>query len=148
MSRKSEVRSLFPINWFNSCIDSLFAGMTLTLHKSQVDHSGFMQWWICSSLISALFSAEASFETASVLFYRCSVLRNNNMAINPPRFTSNNGRRRFTACDCWTQTSWQVMQRESRQWLLIAELNVILYCVKKSIDESEAVLPQVWKISC
>jgi len=36
MFRKSEVRSLIPNDWFNSCIGSLFAGMTVTLHKSQV----------------------------------------------------------------------------------------------------------------
>jgi len=29
-----EVNSLIQINWFNSCNDSLFAGMTLTLRKS------------------------------------------------------------------------------------------------------------------
>ena len=37
--RKSEVRSLIPNDWFNSCIGSLFACMTLTLHKSKVQQS-------------------------------------------------------------------------------------------------------------
>jgi len=38
--------------------------MTLTLHKSQVHYSGFMQWWACSSFISALSPTEASYETS------------------------------------------------------------------------------------
>jgi len=33
---KPEVDILIPINWFGSCNDSFFAGMKLTLHKSQV----------------------------------------------------------------------------------------------------------------
>jgi len=37
-----EVSSLILINWFNSCSESLFAGMTLTLHKSQVHCSDGM----------------------------------------------------------------------------------------------------------
>jgi len=43
------------------------------------------------------------------LFYRWSSLRNNNMATNLQRFISSDGRRRFTACDYWTQTSWRVI---------------------------------------
>ena len=37
---------LIPIqtNWFNSCNDSWFAGMKLTLHKNQVHRCGVMQW--------------------------------------------------------------------------------------------------------
>jgi len=76
ISRKSEVRNLIPINWFNSWIGSLFADITLTLHKSQVHYSGFMQWWICSSIMSTLFSAEAGCETGkrivlSLVFTAC-----------------------------------------------------------------------------
>jgi len=37
--------------------------MTLTLHKSQVHYSGFMQWWTCSSIVSTLYCAEAGCET-------------------------------------------------------------------------------------
>jgi len=37
--------------------------MTLTLHKSQVHCTGVTQWWACSSLVPALFSAEAGCET-------------------------------------------------------------------------------------
>jgi len=36
MSSKREIRSLIPIGWVKPCNDSLFAGETLTLHKSQV----------------------------------------------------------------------------------------------------------------
>jgi len=47
------------IIWLNSCNASLFAGMTPTLHKSQVRCSGVIQWWTCSSLISGALPAEA-----------------------------------------------------------------------------------------
>jgi len=40
MSRKREISSLILISWVNSCNDSLFADMTLTLQKSQVHCSG------------------------------------------------------------------------------------------------------------
>jgi len=40
---KTEVGILIPINWFDSCNDSCFAGMKLTLHKSQA-HC----YWLCS----------------------------------------------------------------------------------------------------
>ena len=158
--RKPEASSLIPINWFNSCNQSLFAGMTLTLHKSQVHCSGVMQWWACSSLISASVPAEVVAKFAKGLFYRggrkdflqggesgkisfhprettktnfcaksltrkcqiskpadahdCWSLLSNNLATNLWRFTSSYGSKRcFAAFDCWTQTSWQVMQRAS-----------------------------------
>jgi len=53
---------------------------------------------------------------ASGLFYCWSLLRNNNMATNLQRFTLYSGGRRFVAWDCWTQTLWQVMQRDSDCW--------------------------------
>jgi len=31
----------------------MIAGMTLTLHKSQVHCSGVMHWWACNSLVFA-----------------------------------------------------------------------------------------------
>ena len=52
-------------------------------------------------------------KVASGLFYCWSLLRNNNMATNLQRFALYYGSRRFVAWDCWTQTSWQVMQRDS-----------------------------------
>ena len=53
ISEKPEYSSLISINWFNSCNDSLFASITLTLHKNQVHCSDVMQWWTCSPLMSA-----------------------------------------------------------------------------------------------
>jgi len=40
---ENDVSSSISINWFNSCNDSLFAGKTLILHKSQVHDTGVMQ---------------------------------------------------------------------------------------------------------
>jgi len=54
---KFDVSSLIPINWFISCNNSLFAGTTLTLRKSQVHCSGVMQRWACSSLMHAALPA-------------------------------------------------------------------------------------------
>jgi len=74
----------FRNNWFNSCYDSLFAGMTLTLHKRQIHCSGVIQWWACSSLMSPLLSAKAGAKVANGLFYCWSLLRNKYMATNRP----------------------------------------------------------------
>ena len=49
--KKPDISSSIPFNWLNYCNDSLFAGMTLTLHKIQVLCSGVIQWWACRSLI-------------------------------------------------------------------------------------------------
>jgi len=46
-------RAQFRLNWFNSCIDSLFAGMTPTMQKKQVHCPGVLQGWVCNSLMSA-----------------------------------------------------------------------------------------------
>ena len=43
MSGKREIRNLILIIWVNSCNDSLFADITLTLHKRQVHCFGIMQ---------------------------------------------------------------------------------------------------------
>ena len=59
---KTEVGMLIPINWFDSCNDSVFAGMKLTLHKSQVHSCSVMQWWAYSSLVSPPFPAEVGCE--------------------------------------------------------------------------------------
>jgi len=53
-----EVGILIPIIRFDSCNDSFFAGMKLTLHKSQVHSYSVMQWWACSSLMSLPLPAE------------------------------------------------------------------------------------------
>ena len=39
---KRKIRNLILIIWVNSCIDSLFADVTLTLHKNQVHSFGNM----------------------------------------------------------------------------------------------------------
>jgi len=69
--KKNEDNSLVS-NWFNSCNDSLFAGMTLSLHKSQVHCPDVMQWWACSSLMSFPLPRlqKQVAKLASGLFYR------------------------------------------------------------------------------
>jgi len=65
---KPEVGILIPINWFDSCNDSFFAGMKLTLHKSQVHSHSVMQWWACNSLMSPPLPAEAGCESGERIF--------------------------------------------------------------------------------
>ena len=65
---KPEVGILIPINWFDSCNDSFFAGMKLTLHKSQVHSHSVMQWWACNSLMSHPLPAEAGGESRERIF--------------------------------------------------------------------------------
>ena len=60
---KPKAGILIPINWFDSCNDSFFAGMKLTLHKSQFHSYSVMQWWACSLLMSPPLSAEAGCES-------------------------------------------------------------------------------------
>ena len=69
-------------------------------------------------------SAYAGCKACKRLFDRCFLLCNNNMATNLQRFSY--GRRRVTACDCWTQTS--LAENTTIQWLLIVVCFVILYC--------------------
>ena len=140
ISKKTEVRSLIPITSFNSCIDSLFSGITLTLDWSQVQYSGFMQWWACSSLMFARFPTEASWETSK----RIVLSHNNNMATNLPSFTSNVEEEPF--CRMWLLNADILASTAARQWLLIVERHAALYCLKKSMSESVAILPQVRKI--
>jgi len=73
--------------------------MSLTLHKSrQVQCSGNMQWWACSSLNLLLCLQRQVAKFGSELFYSWPWLRNNNLATNTRRCTSNYGNRRFAAC--------------------------------------------------
>jgi len=55
---------------FHSCDNTLFVGMALTLHKSQLHCSGVMQRWACGSLMSTP-PADSRYETcdAGALFY-------------------------------------------------------------------------------
>ena len=68
-------------------------------------------------------------------FFDCwFLLRNNNIATNLQRFTLYYGISRVVAWDCWAQTSWQVMQRDSD--MPIALSYVHSYFVKRSKSES------------
>ena len=121
-----------------------FAGMKLTLHTSQVHSYSVVQWWACSALMCPLVYLQRRVaKDVSGLFCCWSLFRNNTGATNLKRFTFHHGSRRFVAWDCWTHISWQVMQRDSD--MLIAVSHVHLYFVKRSMSESTAVLPQVWK---
>jgi len=53
---------------------------------------------------------------ASGSFYCWSLLPINNMATNLQKFTSYSSSRCFVAWDCWTQPSWQVIQRKVTCW--------------------------------
>ena len=123
---KSAGSSLIPISWLNSCNDTLFAGMTLPLRKSQSCCSAIRHWWTCMSLNPFLWLQGQAAKINSGLFYRWSLLRNRERHLQ--RFSSNYGSRRFPACDCWTQTCLTV--NAARQWLPIAVSHVVLYCVK------------------
>jgi len=65
---KPEVGILIPINWFDSCNDSIFAGMKLTLHKRQVHSHSVMQWWAGNSLMFPPSPAEAGCESRERIF--------------------------------------------------------------------------------
>ena len=72
--------------------------MSLTLHKSrQVQCSGNMQWWACSSLNLLLCLQRQVTKLGSELFYSWPLLRNNELATNPRRCPLNYGNRRFAA---------------------------------------------------
>jgi len=105
ISRKPVVSSLIPINWFDSCNGILFAN---TVMVSCTDERAFHSCpLICPQRQDA--------KLVSGLFYWRSVLGNNNMGTNLQSFTSSYSRP-FAACECWTQTSWQIMQRWSYCW--------------------------------
>jgi len=90
--------------------------MRLPLQNSQVHCSGVMQWWACSSLNPFLSLQRHVATLANELLYYWPLLRNNKMAKNLRRCTSSYGGRRFAACCYWTQTSRQVMLRDSDWW--------------------------------
>jgi len=134
--------SWIPINWFDSCIDSF-----LPVWNS---HCTRVRFTVTVSVMGLQFThvslclQRRVVKVASGLFCCWSLLRNNTVATNPLRFTRYYGSRGFVAWDCWPQTSWQVMQRDRD--MLIAVSHVHLYFVKRSMSESTAMLPQVWKI--
>jgi len=93
---------------------------------------------------SYMFNQRWNFADSRPFSPRAATVLNNNMAKNLQTFTLYCGSRRFVAWDCWTYTSWQVMQRDND--MLIAVSHPHLYFAKISMSESIAVLPQVWKI--
>ena len=140
---KPEAGIFIPINWFDSCNDNF-----LPVWNSHCTESG-SQLMSCSDELTVhscplLCLQRRVAKVASGLFYCWSLSRNNTMATDLQKFTLYYGSRRFVAWDCWTHTSWQVMQRDSD--MLIAVSHVRLYFVKRSTTESIAMLQQVWKI--
>ena len=131
---KPEVGILIPINWFDSCNDSF-----LRVRNSHCTRVMFTVVMSCSDDLAVHSCALLCLQrrvanVASGLFYCWSLLRNNNMATNLQKFTLYYGGRRFVAWDCWTHTSWQVMQRDSD--MLIAVSHLHLSFMKRSISES------------
>jgi len=141
MSRNPEINSFFQV--FDFCYDSLFASITLTLHKRQVHCSGVMRWLVCSSRMRPLLPAKAGTKVANGLFYCWSLLRNNNMATNVPRLTSCYGSRRFV-CICLLNADF-LSGNATRQWRLIAVSQIHLYFVKMSMSDAVAMFPQFKK---
>jgi len=66
------------MNWFNSCIDSLFADVTLTLHKSQV-HCALVSRSdeLAVDSCPLFFLEKQVVKLANILFCGWSLLRNN-----------------------------------------------------------------------
>jgi len=113
---KLEVGILILINWFDSSNDSF-----LPVWNSRCTRVRFTVIVSCSDELavhscSLLCLQRWVAKVVSGLFYCWSLLRNNSMPTNLQRFTSYYGSRHFVAWDCWTQTSWQVMQREVTCW--------------------------------
>jgi len=116
ISGKREISSLILIGWVNFCNDSLFADMTLTMHKSRVHCFDNMQLWACSSLNPLLLCLQRQVAKLGSEFYYWPLLHINNIATNLWRCSSSHDCRRFAACNHWIQTSWHVMQRDSDWW--------------------------------
>jgi len=129
---KPEVGILNPINWFDSC-----NGSFLPVWNSHCTRVRFTVIVSCSDELAVhscplLFLQRWVAKVASGLFYCWSLLRNNNMATNLENFTLYYGSRRFVPWDCWTQTSWQVVQRDSDTLIVVSQVH--LYFVKRSIS--------------
>ena len=109
-------------------ISSLFRLIYLILAKTvclPMWHSHFTRvsslfWYnavmICISLNTLLWLQMQVAKLWSDLFCYWPLLRHNNMAAYLQRCTSSFGSGCFAACNCWTQTSGQVMQRDSDCW--------------------------------
>jgi len=110
---KPEVGILIPINWFDSCNDSV-----LPVWNSHCTRVSFTVTVSCSDELAVhscplLCLQRWVAKVASGLFYCWSLLRNNKMATNLQKFTLYYGSRRFVPWDCCTYTYWQIMQRDS-----------------------------------
>jgi len=104
--RKAWSRHLnFRLIWFLQW--QLFAGMKLTLHKSQVHIQRVIQWYtLAVHSCSFLCLQRRVAKVACGLFYCWCLLRNNAVATNLQRFTLNYGSRRFVE---WDQ-GWEIGQ--------------------------------------
>ena len=130
------------VHWFDSYNNSFF----LPVWNSHCTRVRFTVIVSCSDELAVHWCPLLCLQrwvakVTSGLFYCWSLLRNNNMATNLQRFTLYYGARRFVAWVCWTQTSWQVMQRDSDNVIAVSHLR--LYFVKRSTSESIAMLQQI-----
>ena len=101
----------------------LFLSMTvyLPLWHLHCTRAGFtvLVWCSCELAVHSCLLLCLQVQVAKLtsgLFYRWSLLCNNNMAINLLMFTSSYDFGRFAACVCRTQASWQVLQWDSDCW--------------------------------
>jgi len=141
---KTEVGILIPVNWFDSYNDSF-----LPVWNSHCTRVRFTVIVSCSDELAVHWCPLLCLQrwvakVASGLFYCWSLLRNNNIATNLQNFTLYCGSRRFVPWDCWTYTSWQVVQRGNDTLIVVSQAH--LYFVNRNISESIAMLPQAWKI--
>ena len=116
--------SYIPINWFDSCNDSFFLWIShCTRVRFTVTVSCSDGLEVHSCLV--LYLQRRVVKVASGLFCFWSLLRNNTVATNPQRslYITVAG---VLLRETWTQTSWQVMQRDSD--MLIAVSYVAYIC--------------------
>ena len=141
ISRKPKVSSIILTNWFKSSNYSLFAGMTLTLHKSQVHCSGVMQWWACSSLIHCFFACRGRLPN---LRADCSTVDLHWVTNTAKILTSASAP--VAVADVLPHVTVErkhlatLADNAARHWLPIVVSHVGLYCVKRSMNESVAML--------
>jgi len=100
----------FLNNWFNFCYDSLFAGITLTLHRRQVHCSGVMQLRTLFCLQRQVRKLRTGCSTVGLY---CLTIAWQQIFKGSLRVTVAGV---LLACVCWTQTSCQAMQRDSDGW--------------------------------
>jgi len=100
---KSQVSSLIPINWLHFCNNSYFP-----VWHSHCPRTRFTVLMSCRLQFTHVRSFACK-ERLRNLRADCSTVILCCVTITwPQRFASNYDSRRFAACDCWTQKSWQV----------------------------------------